>query len=764
MSTPDPHSRNALIGVAGLVLALFLGLAPSVFAQNGVIEGPVLHADTDEPLLGANVRIVDTELGTSTGEDGHFELTGVPAGRHTVRVSYVGFGDATQELSLNAGGTRALVVRLEPTPGELGEIRVRAQENAFEQSYGTSSSGVSVEPAALEDFNPANNYDALRLVPGVNYLWDSGGRYSGPSRIRGGSAWTIPTAIEDYPTLRQSGIGAEDGGLKAGFGSIIPSIALEGVEIKKASSGVLYSGGANGGVIVNQLKHGQAGPPSGTLLLQANPLSEQVLMGGIGGGTEAFDYYVAAKGLNGSYDNMTDTRQRSTTDDHFYSGIARLGYDLNQHARLEATTLHGRDEVRYHQPERDDPETEIDESEALDPNRFETTNTTTFAGINLDHTLSEGLSYEAGYSFNREWDLRYSLTEDAAHRDRPQRTHSAFANAFFSSDLSRSITYNGKAGVEYVQHSQAEHAGGSDKHHLFRDYSAFSANSFSWNDRFFVNGGLRYLHGTDDWQTHDLVSYDAGLAYRIPTLESRFHVSAATGYARNKGFAFFFGPIDEAGGVKPSLSRTVEAGLEQPFSVTGSDEGRITLTLFQRDTEQSPVFSGWGAGEVYYEEHEARGIEAMLRERLGRRISILGSFSYTDTEVVGTTHPEGIGVGNTSVPVPQYSGGAGLEVRPTPRIRLSAIGTYSDGMRSRTVDRQTGEATVVTHSSYTRINLSGSYGITEALTVEVRLENLLDQTDLGYSSETFGPDGYQKSDSDARRPGRFAAIGVRFTY
>ena len=410
--------------LACIVTLLGLGPVPGL-AQTGAIQGTVVDGRLEQGLAGANVRLQNTLRGASTGQDGSFTIAGIPEGQYVLIVTYVGYERVEKDVTVTADETRDVAITLHPATGRLDEVQVIARQAQFQGSYETSKSIARLAPEQVEDFNSANAYDALRLVPGVNYLWESGGRNGTPSRIRGGSAWTIPTVIDDFPSIRQSGIGAEDGGLKAGLGTTIPTLALEGIEVKKGNSGVLYSGGANGGVIVNRLKRGQPGAPTGTLWFEANPISERLYMADIGGGTRTFDYYVATKLFTGDYQDMSDTQGREVGDDNFFSGLAKVGYHPRSDMRFEVTALSGRDKIQYELPQPDDESTpDVDESRTLLPQQFETTNTTYFVGATFDHNLGERISYDAGYSLYHDWALRYSVTDDAAHRDRPQTSHS----------------------------------------------------------------------------------------------------------------------------------------------------------------------------------------------------------------------------------------------------------------------------------------------------------------------------------------------------
>lgn len=747
--------------------ALLLACAPAQAqrpAETGSIRGQVTGED-GRPLAGAQVIAVDPRSGRRHGvlaeRDGSYRVEDLRPGSYALQVRAIGFAIAERAAEpLRAGEERVVDFRLELTPVELSSIEVTAHRNRFEEAYEQTRVETQVEAGTAQDFNPVNAYDALRIVPGVSFLQSAGGRSGKPSRIRGGSSWTIPDVIEDFPSIREAGIGAEDGGLTADFGSSIPAISIQSIDVKKGSLGVLYSGGADGGVIVNRLKRGRPGPPTGTLWLEASPIAEGLAMGDVGGGTESFDYYLAGKLLAGEYSEIRDERGRVLSDDDFRSGLARLGYSPSDRVRFELFALSGRDRIAYTEPRRDDRNTEVDESATLPPNRFATTNTSGFYGVTMDHAVSGGLSYELGYSRFDNHALRFSVTEDAAHRDRPELTHTVFGNAYVERRLAPGVRYNAKLGFERVSHRQEENAGGSEKEQRFLDRSVFVANSLALGERLTLNGGLRYLDAEDDFETHSLLVYDLGAAYEVPSTGTRVFGSYSTGYSRNKGFAYFFGPIEKAGGVELSENSTLELGFDQRVPGLAGADGALGVTAFRSTNARVPVFSGWGTGVVHYEERDVEGVEAFGTYPLGLALSLLGSFTWMDTEVVSTTHPEGINVGSTGVAVPRYTGALGVEWTPTARLRLNLLGSYDDGMRRQTIDVRTGEVTVTTNRAYTRLNLASAYDLSESVSLRLRVENLLDQTDLGYSTQTLGPNGWTLSETIAQDPGRFAALAV----
>ncbi|MEM7187368.1 MAG: TonB-dependent receptor [Bacteroidota bacterium] len=63
------------------------------FAQSGVIKGIVIDNQSENPLDGATVELLDGAEGSGviTDFDGYYRIEEVPVGRRTIRVSYVGF-------------------------------------------------------------------------------------------------------------------------------------------------------------------------------------------------------------------------------------------------------------------------------------------------------------------------------------------------------------------------------------------------------------------------------------------------------------------------------------------------------------------------------------------------------------------------------------------------------------------------------------------------------------------------------------------------
>src|SRR5512144_2118720 len=104
------------------VLSLaFLMLQATSASASGSLKGRVLDRATGDPLPGANVLVINTGVGTATDLDGRFTLPTVPAGRQTLRVSYIGYVTVTRDVTVEDNATMEQEFRMvaEALTGEM---------------------------------------------------------------------------------------------------------------------------------------------------------------------------------------------------------------------------------------------------------------------------------------------------------------------------------------------------------------------------------------------------------------------------------------------------------------------------------------------------------------------------------------------------------------------------------------------------------------------------------------------------------------------
>lgn len=206
--------QNALVRAGRLAaLAATLALPASLSAQETTsLQGRVLDAQTGEPLIGAQVTVLDTDRGTVTDVDGRYRLQLAP-GAVDLQVVYLGYADKTVTgIPIEAGRVNYQDVSMSPSAIEAEGIEVvisAAAERgsvvgalAHQRRSTAVVSGISAEEISRA---PASNAaDAVKRVTGTSIVDDKyvyvrglGERYS-TARLDGVS---LPTPEPDKRVL-----------------------------------------------------------------------------------------------------------------------------------------------------------------------------------------------------------------------------------------------------------------------------------------------------------------------------------------------------------------------------------------------------------------------------------------------------------------------------------------------------------------------------------------------------------------------------------
>ena len=160
--------------------ALFISLisVSAAFSQ-GVLRGTVIDQIEDEPLIGATVLIEGSSLGTSTDENGRYQLRRVPSGETIhVRFSYIGYETQTFEIILEEGEIRELDVEMRAASLEGDEINISAQAMgqvaAINQQRSSNTIVNVVSAEKIRELPDANAAESIGRLSGVSLLRSGG--------------------------------------------------------------------------------------------------------------------------------------------------------------------------------------------------------------------------------------------------------------------------------------------------------------------------------------------------------------------------------------------------------------------------------------------------------------------------------------------------------------------------------------------------------------------------------------------------------------
>ena len=101
--------RSPMTRLLGTCVAAVLISAPGVAAQTGTITGRVTDVQTGDsiPIARVQVYIANLSLGGLTQQNGRYLLQNVPAGTHTLNVTWIGY--PTVQAQITVGRDRTVV-------------------------------------------------------------------------------------------------------------------------------------------------------------------------------------------------------------------------------------------------------------------------------------------------------------------------------------------------------------------------------------------------------------------------------------------------------------------------------------------------------------------------------------------------------------------------------------------------------------------------------------------------------------------------------
>jgi len=270
--------RNGLNAVVALGLCVFV--APRLAGQ-GEVTGRVTDKTSGVALAGAQVSIVGTTIRALTGQDGRYRVVNVPAGAQNVRVSFIGYGSATQPVTVPSSGTTALDFAIAQVPVGLDAVVVTATGDQAVREQGTVAHSIDLHDRTAQAVT-SNLSDALNsTIPGV--LVQASGGTSGTGtriRIRGSNS----VSLSNEPVLLVDGIRVENSAnsTSIGVGGQTPSrlndISPQDLEAVQVASGpaasVLYGTDAANGAILMRTRRGQPGSTRWTFSAEGGAIND----------------------------------------------------------------------------------------------------------------------------------------------------------------------------------------------------------------------------------------------------------------------------------------------------------------------------------------------------------------------------------------------------------------------------------------------------------------------------------------------------------
>ena len=221
-----------------IILVFSILTFSSTYAQEANLYGSVTSENSPTPFV--NIYLKNTELGTSSNENGWYELKNIPPGKYTLIASTIGYIPFSKSIIVKKGQEQLIDIDLQPSIESLDEMVVTGTLKPVSRL----ESPVPVEvykPTFFKKNPTASIFEALQNVNGVRPQINCNVCNTGDIHINGLEGPYTLVLIDGMPIV--SGLGTVYGL------SGIPNSLIEQIEIVKGPASTLYGSEAVGGLI-----------------------------------------------------------------------------------------------------------------------------------------------------------------------------------------------------------------------------------------------------------------------------------------------------------------------------------------------------------------------------------------------------------------------------------------------------------------------------------------------------------------------------------
>ena len=486
------------------VFTILLCSITLVLSAQNQLEIKVLD-DKKETLGFATVYLENTEFGATTNDEGIVIFENIPSGEYKLLVSYVGFLQQEQMISITENDRKTMVIVLKKGVDIFEEVVVTGTQR--ENRISESPVKVEILSAKLFQKNPTPNlFQAIEMVNGVKPQLNCNVCNTGDIHINGMEGGYTMILIDGMPIVS---------GLSTVYGLMgIPNSITDRVEVVKGPASALYGSEAMAGIInvitKNPLKNGNSISLEG----QGTTWGEFTLDAGISAKVSK-NVGMLLSGNYFKYDQIIDNNNDGFTDLTLQDRISVFNKWAIQRPDNRAATL----ALRYMQENRWGGETDWNESlrgsdqiygESIYTKRFESI-------LNYQLPLKENVFFQASYNWHDQNSV-YGDTWFIANQ------HTAFGQLFWDKQLSETLHLMTGTALRYNQYDDDTPATDAIDKQFFP--GVFAQTEWKPNDKNNLLIGLRY-----DYNVNHGNIVSPRLAYRFDVNKNnQFRVNLGTGF------------------------------------------------------------------------------------------------------------------------------------------------------------------------------------------------------------------------------------------
>ena len=220
------------------LIVLFIMLSFILYGQSQTITGYVIDKETNQPILGVNILLVGTGIGSSSDENGKFIINWTGSFPVKLKVSHIAY--ETMERSINSSGKYPFRLTTKILKGQA--ITITSNRGEARKDISSSVEIVSVKKAEIRGIRDIS--EALREMEGVTIATSTTGEQR--VSIRGSNPNEVSVYLDGIKMNRSLDNEANL--------ALIDLNDLEHVEVVRGSASILFGAGNFGGVVLMKSK------------------------------------------------------------------------------------------------------------------------------------------------------------------------------------------------------------------------------------------------------------------------------------------------------------------------------------------------------------------------------------------------------------------------------------------------------------------------------------------------------------------------------
>ena len=214
-------------------ILIFIILSQNLFANQYSLSGYIRDIASGEPLIGANIFVEGTSIGSATDKTGLYRIDGLEEGSYSFKSSYIGYKSSSEQIDIKGENKDIFLdFNLNYMMLEGNEVIVtaqaRGQMDAINRQLNSKSLVNIISSDRIQELPDANAAETVARVPGVSIRREGGE----------GNKVIIRGLSPKYNNITVNGVklASTDNNDRSTDLSMISQYMLDGIEVTKAGT------------------------------------------------------------------------------------------------------------------------------------------------------------------------------------------------------------------------------------------------------------------------------------------------------------------------------------------------------------------------------------------------------------------------------------------------------------------------------------------------------------------------------------------------